>query len=119
MPSDLRMPSAFQILPLWPFISAISSPSLTLHRRRVVSLLPVTARAPSGEKATALMISVWPTRVRSRRIVVRSQMMAMRSLAPEISFLLSGENDMLLTTLLWPLNSLTSLPVEKSYRRTM
>ena len=58
MPSDWRTPIAFQILPLWPRISASIRPSLTFHRRSVVSLLPVMARAPSGVKPTAWMISV-------------------------------------------------------------
>ena len=44
---------AFQILSLCPRISAIFLPSLTDHSRSVVSLLPVTARAPSGVKPTA------------------------------------------------------------------
>ena len=71
----------------------------------VLSPLPDAMRAPSGENATDITASEWPSKVRSRRPLAASQSLIVLSSLPDAMRAPSGENATEFTSSLMPLES--------------
>src|SRR5262249_40981021 len=69
-----------------------SHSSATAHTRMVSSELPETRRRPSGEKATALIVPVWPGKAYADLPLVRSQTRTIASPPPEAARVPSGDS---------------------------